>query len=120
MNELKCDFCRVTYQLSEQDKQLIHDSKIANSAFIKLRCGNCGIRINFDPIDSVILPLDYPKNETLGEHYLCPTWRCEGLVVEVDDFWGCGSCGHIWKSENKIKSISQNIFRKVIYRLLRL
>ena len=118
MKEIKCEACRTIFKLSQEDEDKIKLGKNEGSKFIELRCYDCGIRINYNPTDEEILPLD-PSGKTTEEYYNCPTRNCEGIVIEVEDFWGCGTCGNVWKSEEKLKKKIENQKVNLIQKLLR-
>lgn len=59
------------------------------------------------------------------EDLRCPTKTCYGWVCEVEEspsstFYGCGSCGNVWRSLKQLnvaidKIISQYSYRKDVY-----
>jgi hypothetical protein len=57
------------------------------------------------------------------EQVRCPVQTCSGWVCEVDDFFGCGECGNIWRSEKELaNAIKQSIvifpYRAAAYMLV--
>jgi Zn-finger nucleic acid-binding protein len=52
----------------------------------------------------------------MSESLRCPVETCTGFVCEVDDFWGCGECGNVWKDRKSLDQAITQIVKKRAYR----
>lgn len=56
------------------------------------------------------------QSESLNFQIHCPTVHCSGWVCFIDEFYGCGRCGHVWFSKDELDQAIDEIVQKYPYR----
>jgi len=117
--KLICTHCKQEFQVSPGKQKIYDEAKASGDLFVMLACEVCdrGFSIPLRPLDPP------PEGE---ENFRCPESRCTGIVSfikdEDDDFWGCGECGSVWRSDEDFQDAIQVIikafpFRKKVYKI---
>lgn len=90
--KLECDVCHKCYVPDAAQEAFILDAAAKGMQFLMVTCGVCKQSFALDPQS-----LQAPEADETVPQALCPVQGCGGLVVAVDDFYGCGSCGSVWR-----------------------
>lgn len=108
--KILCDVCKNKFELSLNQRDFINESIKKDMNFIMLQCNIC---MNSFPVN----PKSLDSNIDSEENKLrCPVEGCYGLVSKIDDFYGCGECGHVWKNKKILHLEILDIIRKYPYR----
>lgn len=108
--KISCDVCENNFYLSLDQREFINESIEKDMNFIMLQCKLC---MNSFPIN----PKNISSSIDVEEKKLrCPVEGCYGLVSAVDDFYGCGECGHVWRDKKLLYLEIMDIIKKYPYR----
>lgn len=88
---LECDVCHGWYEPDATQKLFIDEAAAKGMQFLMVMCGVCKQSFPLDPQSLAV-----PAAEETQQQVPCPVPGCDALVVAVDDFYGCGSCGSVW------------------------
>lgn len=90
--KLTCDLCQEQYEPDAVQMAFIDDAAAKGMRFLMVTCGVCEYSFPLDPQS-----LAAPVAEEAVKPMPCPVQGCGGLLVAMDDFYGCGSCGSVWR-----------------------
>jgi len=80
--------------------------------FVMIGCPVCDYPLPFNPQH----PRGTMEEPDKEPQLRCPVDACSGWVCKVEDFWGCGECGEVWRDRKSLNRAISATVKKHPYR----
>ena len=136
--KIQCPDCGMPFSPTDEDWTLIQNLAKADASLAMIICTECWESVDCNPVAvvqggaftekaasgserSARPEIPSPPGSEPSPTFRCPVLGCTGWVCEVEEsprktFWGCGECGNVWRTRDKLEKAITKILKKRAYR----